>query len=738
MKDTRSALRGRLLTVAIATACVPAYAQEADVASLTKPDSSAAVGLGISSGDERDRAFFGQYSGLREGRSHLLLDLDYTKRDDATGTWSIVRGRNLGLESRDAGITLQRQGDWRFSADYSEIVRRDPRTANTSEQGIGTTTPTISLLPAPGTGSDVEFKTTRKGIGLSGDKWISRNLQVEVSFRNEDKDGARRWGRGFTCPSGAAPAPAVCPTLGAGVNQYALLMVAEPIDWNTKQIDAKLNYSTDKLLLSAGYYGSFFTNANGSLSPTISGTTLVNPTGPNGTPTAYTPASQLINILQLPMALPPDNQAHQLYLSGNYALTQKVHSTFKLAYTHATQDEDFVGMGLGGAPAARANLGGVLNTKLAQFGVTARPLPKFGLSANLRYEEKKDETPIDLYNIEGANTFTNGHISNKKVAGKTEATYQFTPRMRGAVGLDYEAIDRGGFVATSAVAGLTALRQKTWETGYHAELRRSISETLTGALAVAHSTRDGSSWLKPNALPATGVVETPDAQIFNRTGIFPYSMTDRVRDKIRASSDWTPSERLSFTFVGQGSRDHFGAPSEKGRLRGGDRLLSIDGAYSLSERWKLTAYASIGDQSYMVASSTAYVADVHDRNRALGLGVVGKPTGPLEIGAKATYLRDVTHYGLGPDSTSSANNVAQDAIGLPDVTYREARLNLYGQYALQKNTDVRLDVIHVVTRLDEWTWGYAGVPFIYSDNTTVVLNPDQHVTFFAARFIHKF
>ena len=738
MKDYRSALGEKLLAAAIAAAFAPAYAQEADVTSLTKPDSSAAVGLSVSSGDERDRTLFGQYNGLREGRTHLLFDVDYARRNDATGTWSIIRGRSLGLESRDVGMTLQRQGDWRFSADYSELVRRDPRTANTGDTGVGTTNPTINLLPSPGSGADVEFKTTRKALGLSGDKWINRNLQFEVSFRNEDKNGARRWGRGFTCPSGSAPAPAVCPTLGAGVNQYALLMVAEPIDWNTKQIDAKLNYSNEKLLVSAGYYGSFFTNANGSLVPTISGTTLVNPTGPNGAPTAYTPSSQLLAILQLPMALPPDNQAHQLYVAGNYAFSPKVRSTFKLGYTHALQTEDFVGMGLGGAPGARANLGGVVNTMLAQFGITARPMPKLGLSANLRYENKKDETPIDLYNIEGVNTFTNGHISNKKVAGKTEATYQFTPRMRGAFGLDYEAIDRGGFVGTSAVAGLGGLRQKTWETGYHAELRRSIGESLTGAVGFFHSKRDGSDWLQPNTLPAVGVTDVSDTQIFNRTRIFPYSMTNRNRDKVRASADWMPAERIAVTFVAEGARDLYGSPTTKGLLRGGARLYSVDASYALTDNWKANAYASWGDQTSEVAHSTGYDALIRDRSTAFGVGVTGKPTGPLELGAKASYLRDVARYGLGYDSAATATNIAQAAVGLPDVKYREGRLNLYAQYALQKSSDVRLDVIRVVTRLDEWTWGYNGVPFIYSDNTTVTLNPDQRVTIVAARYIYRF
>ena len=51
--------------------------------------------------------------------------------------------------------------------------------------------------------------------------------------------------------------------------------------------------------------------------------------------------------------------------------------------------------------------------------------------------------------------------------------------------------------------------------------------------------------------------------------------------------------------------------------------------------------------------------------------------------------------------------------------------------------EVGLDLVHDRTRLNEWTWGYNGVPFLYSDNTTVSLNPNQNVTFVGVRYIYR-
>jgi hypothetical protein len=57
---------------------------------------------------------------------------------------------------------------------------------------------------------------------------------------------------------------------------------------------------------------------------------------------------------------------------------------------------------------------------------------------------------------------------------------------------------------------------------------------------------------------------------------------------------------------------------------------------------------------------------------------------------------------------------------------------------LTRQTDVRFDVTRISIRLDEWAWGYNGVPWIYSDGTTVSVNPRQQITFAAARVVYKF
>ena len=61
-----------------------------------------------------------------------------------------------------------------------------------------------------------------------------------------------------------------------------------------------------------------------------------------------------------------------------------------------------------------------------------------------------------------------------------------------------------------------------------------------------------------------------------------------------------------------------------------------------------------------------------------------------------------------------------------------------GRAALQKNADLRLDIVHDRSRLDEWTWNLNGVPFAFSDNTTVTMKPDQRVTYVSLAYTLRF
>jgi MtrB/PioB family decaheme-associated outer membrane protein len=734
-----------LIAAAVLLAFGTAYAQD-DLTQLTQLESSIGVGVGAVSGDQGDRSIFGQFNGMREDRGYLLLDIDYARRDDATGTWTIVTGHDLGLDSRELGATVHKQGDWKISGDYSELVHREIRTVNTGMLGIGSTTPTVVRLATPGSGADEHLQLKRTRFGLSGDKWINSALQVQVNFRNEDKDGTRLWGKGYDCASYVCNTPNTANSL---TNQrWAVLMLPEPVNSNTKQFEAKLNYHTDKLFVSGGYYGSFYTNSNGSLTATVP-TQLNSPTGALATLT--TNGVGLQSVLQLPIALWPDNEAHQFYVDGNYRFTSKTRMNFKLAYTRATQNQSFAAMGLADGSQPRADFGGQIDSTLAQVGLIAHPMARLTVNANLRYQKHDDKTPIAVYNVENGTFWSNGHGTNEKTSGKVEATYLFPANFRGTFGIDYDAVKRelplaAPIVGPSGVelAGFSGLRGDTTEVGYRAELRRSVSDMLTGAIGVYHSERDGSDWYSlagatyGQLLSADQILAAAPAT--GATGAYPFTLADRTRDKVRLSADWT-ADRLSLQVVAEAGDDKYDPPSTAGLHKSKLSLFSIDASYVVTDGWKLTAYASQGEQTINTGQNTGYRAELKDNNTAFGVGATGKLSGRLEVGGKLSFVNDVNKYaytGLYPTANAGAQLQVATYGGLPDVTYRQTKLNLYGKYALRKNADVRVDLVHFKAKLEEWAWGYNGVPFTYQDNTTVGLDPNQSVTFIAATYIYKF
>jgi MtrB/PioB family decaheme-associated outer membrane protein len=729
-----------LIALAVLGAIGQAQAQQAT------PQSSVSVGGLYVSGDEADRARFGMYNGLREHSGYGILDFTWINRDSAAGMWTSIDARNLFLDTRELNATWRKLGDWKLVADYSEIPRYSPYTINTGATGLGSTAPQLNRLATPGTGQDVSLDTKRKGITVGGSKWFGGDVQLEASIKSEEKEGARMFGRGFAC-SGTWVSAGNCATSST---QWALLFTPEPIDSTINQLEAKLTYAKDGLLITGGYYGNIYKNRNSTLNNSVPGT--VN--NPLGQATAID--AGLRTTLALPLALPVDSEAHQFYLLGSYRFSPTTAANFKYAYTQAKQNEDFGSSGYPtGAPAGRSNLGGEIDTQLFQAGITSRPMKGLSLLANVRYESKDNKTPIDWYNLEGAatNRFTNGAPDPKKTNVKLEASYLLPEGFRGTVGYDNDQVDHGQFTSTDNVAGLSGIKQKTKEDGWRVELRRSVSEELTGFVSYVYSKREGDSpWLKPLSLPSTGVIEAnadpacvPPAApavnncIYNRTGIFPFVFEDRTRDKFKLMLNWVPSEQLSVQFLAEDGQDKYEGPTTKGVSKTGMNTYSVDASYRVSDDMSLTAYASTGESSYNVAHSTGYMMQAKDKNTSIGVGLKAKASERMRWAADLTYLEDKVKYPQDLDSATSAANIAYLAStgGLPDVTYKLMRIKFTADYDIDKKSMIRGVLGYEQSKFNEFTWQWNGNSFLYADNTTVRAQENQSVTYVGVSYTYR-
>src|SRR6185369_5496165 len=158
-----------VMAAALLTVFGPALADEAEVNELIKPDSSVSIGIGNWTSDRHQ---LGIYDGMRENGVYGLFDADIIKRDDATGTWYKLKATNLGLDNREIKGEYLRQGNFGITLEYNRISRDDPKSYNTTLQGIGTTTQTVSTTPLTSPRQTVSLGTVREGLGLG----IYKNL----------------------------------------------------------------------------------------------------------------------------------------------------------------------------------------------------------------------------------------------------------------------------------------------------------------------------------------------------------------------------------------------------------------------------------------------------------------------------------------------------------------------------------------------------------------------------------
>lgn len=719
MKNCIHAFRLSAISAALLAVYGSVYAQADEAKRLISPESVISVGVGQWSDD---RAQQGIFDGMRDNGTYGLLDLDLNFRDDATGTWYNLYGRNLGLDTRELSAEWLRQGNIGAKLEYSRTPREHPLTIMTGLQGIGTANMVQSGTGAANTFPmrEVQLGTHRDLLSLGFYKNLLPGLDLKVSFKNEEKDGTRHWGRG------SAPTFAV-----------------EPINSTTRQLETIFEYTTEKLQMSGGYYGSWYDTANPLAWVSTQGTAA-------GSGTVSAPN-------QTPLTMPLDNQAHQLFFNGGYSFTPTTRATMKLSYAKATQNETLPTWGLGGINArfigAPSKLDGRIDTTTMELGLNSRPIKNLSIVASLRYNDVDDKTPLAGFvgnNTTGAITVHNTPHSIKTHSGKLEGTYRLPDGISLVAGFDVKRQDRSAPLFESE--RYVPFRTKLDEDTYRIQLRKSMSETVNGTVAYLHSKRDGSSYLATEHFPS---------DLIN-----PLHIADRQRDKWRASVDWTPINNLSLQGTVEDSRDDYGTSASRpyGLTDGNASMYSIDATYVIKDTWSVstwfahdkTAAKQLGARWDRVTER--YEIDkehrLRDQGDSFGVGVRGNVSSKFKMGAEYQRTRNTSDYrnseiinGIGAGLTpvvGAPPTTARNGAALPDIENKLDRFTLFAEYTLNKQGDIRVDLIHERWRTDDWTWmmlpATGLTAFVYGapDSTSVMAKQKQSATFIGARYIYKF
>ena len=622
------------------------------------PQSAIDVGTTGVAGDTR---YFGMFNGMTEDGIYANANADLALRDDATGTWLWFAANNLGLDNREFRFEHERQGDWKYFIDFSQFTQRNPLQITTGLTGIGEPVQAVSGT----TPREVDLETGRNGIKLGFGKRFGRNMDLKVGFRNEQKRGERQWGaQGFN-------------------------FITEPVDFVTREVTATSSYTGKRLQLTGGYIGSFFVNDNEVLDNDSS---------------------------QPRIALPPDNEAHQVHLAGAYAVAPATRATFKVSYGLAIQNEGFFT-----APTFAGNdrrdLGGRVDTTLAQVGLSARPMPKLAINAKLRYEDRDDRTERTQYiTASGTRSGFNIPFSRTTMKGDLEASYTLPKRFRLIGRVKQENWNRSKPLLRQA-----SFRDDTYETSLEIELRRALVDNLGGSVAYTRSMRNGSEWH-----------DGTDARIDA------INLADRDRDKLRLSLSWAPREKFSAQLRLEYSADTYDS-RPLGPRSGSMLMASIDMGYQLSRHWNVSAWTSFNDLRLDQASNgdgtdaggggvtdEDWAADLHHLGASVGFAVRGRLMDRLTTGAEVQYSTDRSKHELTGLEASVIPN-------LPDIRYQQASVGLFLDYKLSTNGRVRLNYGYSRISAQDWTWQ----TWTYADGTTVGIPEREDTHFIGIAYSHR-
>ncbi len=424
-------LPGALIAVGVLLAMMVANCQKAAAqateATYTRPKSTIEFGVGAVS----DSSFkFGEYNGLQNSGAFEVSKFDLRGGapydSGSTVRWRFY-GNDLGLENRNVLGEFARQGKFRITFKYDEILANRSDTNQTMYLGAGgssftlptnwiapkvpqvsaTSTNFRSFDPLTSTGSvigkngllaaptaaqlatlssivandvpdyqniDLATKRTRIGAGFSFSP--SENWDIPVSFMHEHKFGRQALG-----------------AVSSQVSENSVIL-PEPIDYDTEEANASVSYKLNKLVLTAAYYGSFFNN-------NVTSLTWQDVNDPTKTAT---------------MASMPGNQFNQFSLTAGYKISSKTKLVVTGSYGRNTQNDAFLGSSTAsngqlawGLPTPSLN--GLVVTSRVNAKFTAKPSKKWNLSAAYKFDNRDNQTPVNLYLFQDANESKSAALS---------------------------------------------------------------------------------------------------------------------------------------------------------------------------------------------------------------------------------------------------------------------------------------------------------------------------------------
>ena len=678
---------------------------------------------------------FGEWTGMHKDGAFGILNFNWVNRDarEDSKYWRIS-GSNLGLATRGLAIEGGNQGRYSVKLSVDELDRHQFDSTQFIHRNLGSNTLTLPAgfagISAGGSNppsnaaaispylQSFDIKQERSTVKLDGAWVMASRWQVEVNYRQDQRDGTRLIGS-VIGNSGGNPRSAILPY---------------PLNDKTDQVEATLRYAGDRGQFQVGYYWSGFRNSETSLTwqnpyaqlaGTAWGTGVGFPTG------------------QGRLGLMPSNDYSQVNASGNYDITPTTRFNGTVSYGWATQDEPFlpytINSGLTVAtPLPRSSLDGKIDTTLVNLALSMRPVKSLNLRARYYFNEHNNKTPQAQYLYVGGDSLNqaatpvgagtarvNLPIGTRENKFVLDAEYHLAAKTMLRAAYDWKKVDylRAGFDARNSTTNNTLM----------AELRRVASANLTGAVKYTYDQRRGTSFDNNSPYRASYDATVVAAGFWDNLPTHrQHFLNDYNKNSVRAQGNITASDTMSL----QVAVDVFNL-DYKGPDCGGtypspvpptlvfpatcQGLTKADGqSYTLDGQWtpmqSLMAYAFYTyteqgtDQNGRAYTGTAKTTQGIDPTRDW-VGKLTSSDSTFGLGLKFTPAKSRVDYGAqfvfndGKYATSISGGSALGVLNpVPDVRSKMNSLQLFAKWNYSKNITWRFNYWHQRQSTSDWAY----------------------------------
>ncbi len=533
------------------------------------------------------------------------LNADVTLRNEK-GHQTRFEAHDLGLDNSSARLSAKQSGLYKANIDYQMLTRYDA----TAHTGLWHHS---GLLQSSDNLRKVDLSVERERIGMGVSYNLTDYFTALVDYQHEDKTGNKR----------------------ASLLGQSPINFVQPVDSKTDNVSAGIQLNGSNWNSELMYTGSFYRNDIKDLS---------------------------LNYMSDVYAATPDNDAHQVSLSGQYLFDRS--SVYgKFAMGRMLQDSDLIQMT--GNPIQ--NWDGQVDTTDARLGFTTMLNSKWRLNGQFDYSDRDNKssvyefTQLELDPVTGAFK-ENIPLDIERTAAKLQTGYRINSTYRVTGGYEYKEVERN-----------YSARETTEESKLWAKLNIKALDNLRFDVKGIYENRDGSHY------DASRVTSSEDNPLLRK-----FYLADRDRTGIEVRMNHTPLSWLSIDLSGRYNKDDYDS-TEIGLTEAKDYGYDLNIGFTLSDKWQ--AYALAGQEwinSDMAGSASFgqsdWYSDVDDSFINLGAGTSysGLLDGMVTVGVDYLFA-------------NSDSDTHSGGEGYGDYYSYSHNVDVYAKFALSERLDMKVD-----------------------------------------------